>query len=132
MGRNFKLTSLVEPYFAALHRVRASGGAMAERSYYTALDNLLTAVGATLKPKVFCVPEFADQSTGHPDFGLYAAEAVQRGQPKQGQPQERGVVKVKAPDDDAFLTAAGEQVSRYWHRYRLVLVINTRDLRPRR
>ena len=28
---------------------------------------------------------------------------------------------------DAWLTAAGEQVSRYWNRYRLVLVTNTRD-----
>ena len=37
------------------------------------------------------------------------------------------MVEVKAADDDAFLTAAGEQVSRYWTRYRLVLVTNTRD-----
>ena len=29
--------------------------------------------------------------------------------------------------DDAWLTAAGDQVSRYWNRYRLVLVINARD-----
>ena len=28
---------------------------------------------------------------------------------------------------DTWLTAAGEQVSRYWNRYRLVLVTNTRD-----
>ena len=121
------LTAAVETYFAALRRVRASGGATGERSHYTALDNLLTAVGATLRPKVFCVPELADQGAGHPDFGLYAAKQVQRGQPKQGQTPERGVVEVKAPDDDAFLTAAGKQVSRYWARYRLVLVTNTRD-----
>ena len=122
-----RLTAAVETYFAALHRVRASGGATGERSHYTALDNLLTAVGATLKPKVFCVPELADQGAGHPDFGLYAAKQVQRGQPKQGQTPERGVVEVKGVDDDAFLTAAGEQVNRYWTRYRLVLVTNTRD-----
>ena len=58
---------------------------------------------------------------------MYAAKQVQRGRPKQGQTPERGVVEVKAPDDDAFLTAAGEQVNRYWTRYRLVLVTNTRD-----
>ena len=40
---------------------------------------------------------------------------------------ERGVVEVKAAGDDAWLTAAGDQVSRYWGRYRLVLVTNTRD-----
>ena len=122
-----RLTAAVETSFAALRRVRASGGATGERSHYTALDNLLTAVGATLKPKVFCVPELADQGAGHPDFGLYAVKQVQRGQPKQGQTPERGVVEVKTPDEDAFLTAAGEQVSRYWTRYQLVLVTNTRD-----
>ena len=31
------------------------------------------------------------------------------------------------PDDDAWLTAESDQVSRYWERYRLVLVTNTRD-----
>lgn len=30
-------------------------------------------------------------------------------------------------DDDAWLTAEGDQVSRYWSRYRLVSVTNTRD-----
>ena len=40
---------------------------------------------------------------------------------------ERGVVEVKTVEDDAWLTAAGDQVSRYWGRYRLVLVTNTRD-----
>ena len=88
---------------------------------------LLNAIGATLKPKVFCVGELADQGAGHPDFGLYAAKQVQKGQPKQGQMPEGGVVEVKAADDDAWLTAAGAQVSRYWDRYRLVLVTNTRD-----
>ena len=81
---------------------------------------LLNAIGATLKPKVFCVGELADQGAGHPDFGLYAAKQVQKGQPKQGQVPEGGVVEVKAPDDDAWLTAASDQVSRYWERYRLV------------
>ena len=37
------------------------------------------------------------------------------------------MVEVKAADDDAFLTATSAQVSRYWTRYRLVLVTNTRD-----
>ena len=54
-------------------------------------NNLLTAVGATLKPKVFCVQELADQGAGHPDFGLYAAKQVQKGAPREGQtPEARG------------------------------------------
>ena len=124
---NTKLTAAVEAYFAGLRRVRASGGATGERSSYGPLANLLNAVGATLKPKAFCVGELADQGAGHPDFGLYAAKQVQRGRPREGQLPERGVVEVKAADDDAWLTAAGDQVSRYHGRYGLVLVTNLRD-----
>ena len=126
-GTNTKLTAVVEAYFADLARVRASGGATGERSRYGPLANLLNAVGTAVKPKVFCVGELADQGAGHPDFGLYAAKQVQRGRLREGQTPERGVVEVKAADDDAWLTAVGGQVSRYWGRYRLVLVTNTRD-----
>ena len=126
-GTNTKLTTVVETYFADLGRVRASGGATGERSSYGPLANLLNAVGLTLKPKVFCVGELADQGAGHPDFGLYAAKQLQKGRPRQGQVPERGVVEVKSAGDDAWLTADGDQVSRYWGRYRLVLVTNTRD-----
>ena len=40
---------------ASAHPARATG----ERSYYPALEGLLRAVGATLKPKVLCVQELA-------------------------------------------------------------------------
>ena len=60
-GTTTKLTAAAEGYFADLRRVRASGGGTQERSLYGPLDNLLTAVGATLRPKVFCVQELADQ-----------------------------------------------------------------------
>ena len=126
-GPNKELIATVEAYFADLGRVRASGGATGERSSYGPLANLLNAVGTTLKPKVFCVGELADQGAGHPDFGLYAAKQVQRGRPREGQVPERGVVEVKGVEDDAWLTAESDQVSRYWGRYRLVLVTNTRD-----
>ena len=67
------------------------------------------------------------RGAGHPDLGLYAAKQVQRGQPREGQTPEGGVVEVKPAGDDAWLTAESTQVSRYWERYRLVLVTNTRD-----
>ena len=124
---NRNLTAVVENYFSDLAHIRASGGATGERSYYSALDNLIGAVGGLLRPKVFCVPELADQGAGHPDFGLYAARQVQRGRPREGQTPERGVVEVKSAAEDAWLTAESAQVSRYWDRYRLVLVTNTRD-----
>ena len=122
-----KLTTAVEEYFADLRRIRASGGATGERSFYPALTNLLNTVGNSLRPQVFCVGELAEQGAGHPDFGLYTRRQVQKGTPRPGQVPERGVVEVKPASDDAWLTADSDQVSRYWGRYRLVLVTNTRD-----
>ena len=82
-GTTTTSTAAVEEYFAALRQVRASGAATPERSLYGPLGNLLTAIGATLRPKVFCVQELADQGAGHPDFGLYAAKQVQKGAPRE-------------------------------------------------
>ena len=126
-GTNSKLRAAVEAYFADLGKVRASGGSTGELSSYGPLGNLLNAVGATLKPKVFCVSALANQGAGYPDFGLYAAKQVQKGRVREGQTPERGVVEVKAADDDAWLTSEGKQVIRYWGRYKLVLVTNLRD-----
>ena len=122
-----KLMAAVREYFDDLRRIRASGGATGERSFYPALTNLLNAVGRALRPQVFCVGELAEQGAGHPDFGLYTRRQVQKGKPRTGQIPERGVVEVKPAGDDAWLTADSNQVSRYWGRYRLVLVTNTRD-----
>ena len=105
----------------------ASGGATGERSAYGPLHGLLNSIGSGLRPKVFCVLDLAEQGAGHPDFGLYSAKQVQRGQPRQGQAPERGVIEVKPLDDDAWLTSKGAQVGKYWDRYRLVLVTNLRD-----
>ena len=84
-GTNTRLTAAVEAYFSDLGKVRASGGSTGERSSYGPLGNLLNAVGAALKPKVFCVGELANLGAGHPDFGLYAAKQVQKGRPREGQ-----------------------------------------------
>ena len=78
------LTPAVETYFSAMRTTHGSGGATKERSYYNALGNLLDAVGGSLKPKVFSVPELAQQGAGHPDFGLYAAKQVPEWQATRG------------------------------------------------
>ena len=122
-----KMTAAVEEYLAELRRIRSTGGGTGELSYYPPLNNLLNAVGGSMRPRVSCVSQLAQQGAGHPDFGLYAARQVSKGRPKQGQIPEAGVVEVKAASDDAWLTAGSAQVSRYWERYRLVLVTNTRD-----
>ena len=122
-----RLTRMVEEYLTDLRKIRASGGATSERSYYPPLVNLLNAVGGALKPKVFCISELADQGAGHPDIGLYSGRQIQKGRPREGQSPERGVIEVKSAADDAWLTTDSDQVSKYWERYRLVLVTNTRD-----
>ena len=119
-----KLTTAVEAFFADLRRIRQSGAATDERSTYAPLANLLNAVGATLKPKVYCLVEPADQGAGHPDLYLYTEKQIQKGKPRRGQTPERGVVEVKAPDEDTKAQPVRDQVSRYWQRYRLVLVTN--------
>ncbi len=40
---------------------------------------------------------------------------------------ERGVIEVKPTADDAWVTASGKQVSKYWGKYGLVLVTDYRD-----
>ena len=122
-----KLTAAVETYFGDLLRLRASGGATGERSSYLPLANLLNGVGGSLKPKVFCVMELADQGSGHPDMGLYAAKQVQKGKPRQGQVPERGVVEVKSAGSGLGTSEVREQVDRYRSRYRLVLATNLRE-----
>ena len=122
-----KLTTAVEEYFTELRQIRATGGGTGERSSYGPLANLLNAVGTSLKPKVFCVSELADQGAGHPDFGLYEAKQVQKGRPRQGQTPERGVVEVKTPAENMGASQVRGQVVRYLNRYSLVLTTNLRE-----
>ena len=126
-GTGGKPARAVEAYFAELGRVRGSGGATGELSFHPALGALLNAVGAALKPKVFCVGELADLGAGRPDFGLYAAKQARKGRPREGQTPERGAVEVKAPDDDISATAESAQVRAYRERYGLVLATNLRE-----
>ena len=51
MAKTFSL----ETFLHAVRGVHNSGGGTKETSYYTALNNLLDAVGHTLKPHVRCV-----------------------------------------------------------------------------
>ena len=124
---NHKLKAAVEAFFADLRRIRQSGAATGERSTYTPLANLLNGVGATLQPRVRCIVEPSDQGAGHPDLYLYTEKRMQKGRPRRGQAPDRGVVEVKAPGDDTQAQAVRDQVSRYWQRYRLVLVTNHRE-----
>ncbi|MCL4768414.1 MAG: N-6 DNA methylase [Hyphomicrobiaceae bacterium] len=122
-----KLIKIVEEYFTALRDVRRLGAGTPERSYYSALDNLLDNIGADLKGRVICLPDLGNTGAGHPDFGLYTKSQLQSGTPRKGQMPERGVIEMKPVADDAWLTAVAKQVTGYFAKYRLVIVTNLRD-----
>ena len=120
----------LETYIRELYDIRSSGAATPETSYYSPLANLLNDIGKTLKPKVRCIINLNNRGAGLPDGGLFTPDQFQKpteAEPLPGQIPGRGVIEVKSTSEDAWLTAAGEQVSRYWGKYRQVLVTNLRD-----
>lgn len=121
---------VLEDYFRSLLEIRSTGAATKETSYYSALSNLMNEVGKELKPKVRCILQLANKGAGNPDGGLFTPEQFQKGagaQPLAGQVPSRGVIEVKGTGDDAWVTADGKQVSKYWGQYHQVLVTNYRD-----
>jgi len=122
--------SVLEEYFRELREIRSSGAGVPETSYYPALSNLLNDVGKSLKPRVRCIFQLANRGAGQPDGGLFTSEQLRRpdnSKPLLGQSPNRGVIEVKATSDNAWVTAEGPQVSRYWDKYQQVLVTNYRD-----
>jgi hypothetical protein len=122
-----KLEQIVAAYFAELRDKHGLGAGTPERSYYPSVAKLLDAIGAELKPKVLCLSDLGNTGAGQPDFGLYVASQVQKGEPRKGQLPERGVIEMKSVKEDAWVTADTKQVSKYWGAYRLVIVTNLRD-----
>lgn len=119
--------SVLEDYFRELRDIRASGAGVPETSYYTPLANLLNEVGKPLKPRVRAIFQLANRGAGQPDGGLFTNDQLRvadNSQPLMGQSPNRGVIEVKPTSDDAWVTADGSQVSRYWDKYRQVLVTN--------
>lgn len=127
--RSLSVTA-VEKYLRSLRDIRSSGSAVKETSYYGTLEHLLNEVGASLKPRVRCIIHPRNRGAGLPDGGLFTSDQLQRAsehEPLPGQLPSRGVLEVKGAADDAWVTADGLQVSRYWGKYGQVLVTNYRD-----
>ncbi len=113
-----------------LDEVHSTGGGVAEKSHYAALENLLNDIGRKLKPRVRCVHELKNTGGGEPDFGLYTSNQFQRSRdarPMEGQLPERGVIECKGWSDDSFARTKSAQVTKYWRRYGIVIVTNFRD-----
>ena len=64
----------VEQYLAGLSSKRSSGSATPESSFYGALENLLNAVGAGLKPRVHAILPIKNRGAGIPDGGLFTPD----------------------------------------------------------
>ena len=122
----FDPIKIAEEFFENVRRVRALGAGTPETSYYKALEVLFDQVGASLSPKVLALSQLANTGAGSPDFGLFAASQIQKGEPRKGQMPERGVIEVKAVADDSLFTSTPAQLTKYFDTYRLVLVTNLR------
>ena len=122
--------NLLQEYLNELHEIRSSGSAVKETSYYPAISNLLNGIGKSLKPKVRCIINIKNRGAGIPDGGLFTPDQFQRRSEEElaeGTIPARGVVEIKSASDDAWVVADGPQVTRYWGKYRQVLVTNYRD-----
>ena len=117
---------IAEEFFDAVRKIRALGAGTPETAYYPALSTLLERIGASLSPKVLPLSQLANTGAGSPDFGLFAANQLQKGEPRKGQIPERGVIEVKGVDDDSLFTSTPAQLSKYFDAYRLVLITNLR------
>lgn len=120
---------LLEDFLHAVRGVHRTGGGTRETSYYTALNNLLDGAGHALKPRVRCVMQLKNLGAGNPDGGLFTADQFDRASAEVknlGAPA-RGVIEVKSPAEPVNDTATTAQISKYWDRYKLVLVTNLRD-----
>ena len=119
-----------EQYLTHLAAIRNTGAATPETSFYPPLAELLNAIGQTLKPKVRAVNQLANTGAGIPDGGLFAeSQFKKRGdaEPLPGQMLERGVIEIKSPKEEVAAIADTKQITKYWQKYKLVLVTNYRD-----
>lgn len=125
----------IENYLTDIAEIQRTRSHTPETSFYSALETLLTSIGKELNPKVRCVMQISGKDSGFPDGGLFTGEQFRK-RPKQvdrGDPllstqnPARGVIEVKAPEEDVRTTAESEQVGRYWKKYGAVLVTNLRS-----
>lgn len=124
------MTHPLEAYLQNLAHIRSSGAATKETSYYPVLERLFNEVGKKVKPQVTCILSIASRGAGLPDGGLFASDQFHRRiQPGTLPPElpSRGVIEVKGTSDDTWRTAQGDQVTKYWGKYRQILVTNYRD-----
>ncbi|WP_182908705.1 type ISP restriction/modification enzyme [Microbispora sp. H13382] len=122
--------STLRAYLSGLEKIRATGEAVEETSYYGQLERLLNAIGRKLSPKVLCVLTTRNRGVGVPDGGLFIGnKAVEQAGPAVmvARVPERGVIEAKGPGKNVRRIARSQQVRKYLDRYGKVLVTTYRE-----
>jgi hypothetical protein len=119
----------IESFFTDLRDTHISGVGVKETSYYPYLSNLLNVIGKKLKPKVRCIIHPRSIGAGLPDGALITADQKSKVDDPlaDGLIPARGVLEVKAPDEDVEAVAGSDQVAKYLSKYGLVVVTNLRQ-----
>lgn len=64
--------TILRDYLDNLHRIRRTGQAVPEISYYGAMETLFNAIGQALgQQRIFCVLNTRNRGAGIPDGGLF-------------------------------------------------------------
>ena len=119
--------SFLDLYLDDVRRIRALKAGTAETSYYPAISVVLNAVGARLRPRVFCL-HHPSGDAGIPDFGLF--EQAQFGRDEapawtEVVNPERGMVEAKGASHGMDVLLKSKRVrEQYLPKYGLVLATN--------
>ncbi len=116
-------------YLSECRARRSTGAVTPETSLYGPLEQLLTTVGATVRPGVRAFMSLKNRDGNMPDGGLFTPDQFDTDdvEAPAGQLPSRGVIECKKPNDDLLAIADSPQVSRYWNQYSQVLVTNYRE-----
>lgn len=119
----------IESFFADLRDTHVSGVGVKETSYYPYLSNLLNVIGKKVKPMVRCIVHPRSIGAGLPDGALITADQKSKADDPlaDGLIPSRGVIEIKAPNEDAQDVVGSDQVAKYLSKYGLVLVTNLRE-----
>lgn len=121
---------LLKTYLGQMSRIKGSGEATDEASFYPALAELLNGVGSELKPSVHCVMTPKNRGSGTPDGALFLKrhfDLSAGGRTVEIRAPERGVIEAKGLSMNMRRLRDSKQVAKYLDRYRQVLITNYRE-----
>ncbi len=120
-------------YLSEMTRIRASGEASDETSYYPVLAELINAVGGNVSPSVHCVLTPKNRGSGIPDGALFLKRSLKLSDSNrisiEVRSPERGVMEIKPASTNLNRLARSKQVAKYLDHYGQVLITNYREFR---